>query len=191
MPGVPPEENRLQVKQVFAKNGVHIKKHKIDAKINELQRHGIPQVEILRNTIRFFSKKHDVDAKKITSDPYVHFTRSIGYLRNREVSTVRARLVKLWEPSCEKVAQTGIIGDRTGTTKFMISGSASVPTLIEGKSYEFKNVIAIPWMGQFAVYANKNSQIREIQEDIEFVETVKITDGRIKIDSKNLHQGKL
>jgi len=180
-----------QIKQAFAKNNVNADKDKIHEKMKELRRYGIPQEEILRNTIRFFAKKHDVDTKKITSDPYAHFHRSIGYLRNGEISTVRAKLVQLWKPSCEKVTQTGLMGDETGTTEFMISRSASIPTLIEGKSYEFKNVVARPWMGQMAIYANKDSQVWEVQEDIEVVETVKVVEGKIKIESRNIRQEKL
>lgn len=176
-----------QVKELFAKSNVHIKKNKIDAKINELHRYGIPQVEILRNTIRFFAKRHNVDTKNLSTDPYTHIHRNIENLRNGELSTVRAKVVQLWEPACEKVMQTGLIGDRTGTTKFMIAKSAPISTLVEGRSYEFKNVTASPWMGQMGIYVNKKSKVSEIQEDIEVSKTTKLVADRIKTVSKNFH----
>jgi len=186
-----PDSLSLQVKELFAKSNVQIQKDEIDTKITELNKYGIPEIEILRNTIRFFAKRHNVDVKNLSADPYNHIHRNIENLRNGEISIVRAKVVLLWEPTCEKVMQTGLIGDKTGTTKFMIAKSATVPALVEWKSYEFKNVIARPWMGQMSIYINKSSEVLEIHENIEVRITPELVAERIKAVSQILHPGTL
>lgn len=54
------------------------------------------------------------------------------------IVNLHAKVVRLFEPKSDKVAQTGIIGDETGTTKFVIWKSSNPKReLKEGKVYNF------------------------------------------------------
>jgi replication factor A1 len=54
------------------------------------------------------------------------------------IVSVKAKVVRLFTPSSDKIRQTGILGDETGTVKFTIwESEAPTMTLEEGKAYAF------------------------------------------------------
>jgi len=81
--------------------------------------------------------------------------------------SIRAKVSQLWDNSHESISQVGLVGDSTGTIKFIKWTSADLPDLTEGNSYLFNNVVAQEWNDKFSVTLNKNSSIEELDEDIE------------------------
>jgi replication factor A1 len=80
---------------------------------------------------------------------------------------LRAKVVQLWDSPREMISQVGLIGDETGTIKFTKWAIANLPDLMEGKSYELRNVVTDYWNERYNVKLNRNSQIFELEEDIE------------------------
>ncbi|MDY6960219.1 MAG: replication protein A, partial [Halobacteriota archaeon] len=80
---------------------------------------------------------------------------------------LKAKVLQLWESNHESIAQVGLLGDESGTVKFTIWASSGLEDVVEGKSYEFRNVITDLWQDRFNVKLNRNSSIVEIAEDIE------------------------
>lgn len=180
MPAEPVDKLSSRSREVFAKRKVPIQESELNDKIKELHGYGIPPEEILRNTVRFFAKRHNVEMKGLSDDPYTDTHRNIKDLRNGELSITRAKVVQLWEPTCDKVIQSGLVGDETSTTKFMIAKSATVLALVEGVSYEFRNVVVRPWMGQMSIYVNRGSEVSRVQEDIKVKISARQVADRIK-----------
>ena len=80
---------------------------------------------------------------------------------------LRVKVVDLWEPRSESVAQVGLVGDETGTTKFIAFETSDLPKLEEGKSYALGNVVTDEYQGNFSVKLNRTTSIAELDEEIE------------------------
>jgi len=76
-------------------------------------------------------------------------------------------VVQLWESEHESIDQIGLIGDETGTIKFVKWTKSELPALVEGKSYSFENLTTDEFEERFSVKFNKGSSIEELDEDIE------------------------
>ena len=162
---------------MFAKLDLPVQKNELDKKIEELHKYGIIPEEIIGNTVRFFIKKYGSETGSSLYYPYTNTHNNIRDLKNHQITNIKAKVVQIWTPSCEKIKQSGLVGDETSTTEFQIGKSATVCTLENGVSYEFKRVIVRPWMGQMSIYINKDSVVSEIQEDI-----------KVKISAKQVEE---
>jgi ssDNA-binding replication factor A large subunit len=80
---------------------------------------------------------------------------------------LKAKVVQLWDSNSETISQAGLIGDETGSIKFVKWVKADLPEMEEGKSYFLKNVITDEFQGRFSIKLNKSSQIEELKEEIE------------------------
>jgi len=80
---------------------------------------------------------------------------------------LKAKVVQLWDPNSETISQSGLVGDETGSLKFVKWAKAELPELSEGKSYSLQNVVTDEYQGRFSVKLNRTSQIVELESDIE------------------------
>ncbi|MCJ7444285.1 MAG: replication protein A [Methanotrichaceae archaeon] len=80
---------------------------------------------------------------------------------------LKAKVVQLWDSNSETISQAGLVGDETGSIRFVKWTKADLPELEEGMSYLFRNVITDEFQGRFSIKLNKNSQIEELKEEIE------------------------
>ena len=103
--------------------------------------------------------------------------------------TLKAKVVQLWDTQHESISQVGLIGDETGTIKFVKWASADVPELVNGRTYEFTNVVTNEYQDKFSVGINKSSSITQLDEDIEVIETTSIQESErvdiVDIESDN------
>ncbi|KAB1192623.1 replication factor A [Haloferax sp. MBLA0076] len=80
---------------------------------------------------------------------------------------VRAKVVDLWEPRSDTIAQVGLLGDESGRMKFVSFTTSELPELEEGTSYALGNVVTDEYQGNFSVKLNRTTSITELDEDIE------------------------
>jgi len=80
---------------------------------------------------------------------------------------LKAKVVQLWESTSDSISQSGLIGDETGTIKFVKWSKAGLPDLEEGKSYHFQNLVTDEFQGRFSVKFNRTSQLSPLDEDVE------------------------
>lgn len=92
--------------------------------------------------------------------------RNISDLAGGQWTTVKGKVVQLWENSHESIEQAGLIGDPTGVIKFTNWASSELPDMEEGKSYILKNVVVNEWGGKIQIQLNRSSSIEELDEDI-------------------------
>lgn len=82
------------------------------------------------------------------------------------IVNVRVKVQRLFENKSDKIYQTGIVGDDTGTTKFtMWKSDNPMMKLQEGKSYFFGNAQCVEFKGNMNLVPSMN--IKELAEDIE------------------------
>jgi replication factor A1 len=77
------------------------------------------------------------------------------------------KVVELWEPRADSIAQVGLLGDETGTVKFTKWAKSDLPELEEGAVYRLSNLVTDEYEGRFSVKLNSTTTIEEIDEDIE------------------------
>jgi len=80
---------------------------------------------------------------------------------------VRAKVVELWEPRSESIAQVGLLGDESGTVKFVAFETSDLPELEEGNVYALGNVVTDEYEGRYSVKLNSTTTIEERDEDLE------------------------
>ncbi|ELY46923.1 hypothetical protein [Natronorubrum sulfidifaciens] len=78
-----------------------------------------------------------------------------------------AKVIELWDPRSDSVAQVGLLGDPTGTIKFTKWAKSELPTLEEGGVYELQNVVTDEYQGRYSVKLNSTTVIEELEEDLE------------------------
>jgi len=78
-----------------------------------------------------------------------------------------AKVVELWEPRSDSVAQVGLLGDESGTIKFTKWAKSDLPSLEEGQVYHLTNVVTDEYQGRYSVKLNRTTGIEERDEDIE------------------------
>ena len=77
------------------------------------------------------------------------------------------KVVDLWEPGADSIAQVGLLGDETGTVKFTKWAKSDLPELDEGAVYRLEGVVTDEYQGRFSVKLNSATTIEELDTDIE------------------------
>ncbi|ESP88628.1 replication factor A [Candidatus Halobonum tyrrellensis] len=80
---------------------------------------------------------------------------------------LRVKVVDLWDPGHESIAQVGLVGDESGTMKFVAFTTSDLSELDEGTSYALSNVVTDEYQGNFSVKLNRTTSITELDEEVE------------------------
>ncbi len=163
------KETAKQIEERFGKMDIKIPINEIESRLEKLvNEFKVPADEAHRSVVNYFLKEYNIP-------------RGDFYTQNGEASTIKvneittdgkwvnltAKVAQLWDNNHESIDQVGLIGDETGTIKFTKWARGELPGLVEGKSYQFKNVVTSSYQERFQINMNRTSQIEEIQEDIE------------------------
>lgn len=77
------------------------------------------------------------------------------------------KIVDLWEPRSDSIAQVGLLGDPSGTLKFTKWAKSDLAELEEDGVYSLKNVVTDEYQGQYSVKLNRTTEITELDEELE------------------------
>ena len=77
------------------------------------------------------------------------------------------KIVDLWEPGSDSIAQVGLLGDETGTVKFTKWAKSELPELEEGSVYDLEGVVTDEYQGRFSVKLNSATTIEALDTDLE------------------------
>ena len=80
---------------------------------------------------------------------------------------VTAKVVALWDPRSDAIAQVGLLGDDTGTIKFTKWATSDLPELKEEQVYRLGNVVTDEYQGRYSVKLNRTTTIEEVDAEIE------------------------
>ena len=92
---------------------------------------------------------------------------------------LRVKLVDLWEPRSDSISQVGLLGDESGTIKFVAFETSDLPELEEGACYELSNVVTDEYEGNYSVKLNRTTGITEIDEEIEVGDNADTVEGAL------------
>lgn len=168
----------------FSELGVKVQTSEIETRLDQLiNKFKVPQEEARRNVINFFLKQHNIPKTEFFAPQETPTVKVSDIKEDGKWVTMRGKIVQLWDNDQDAIAQSGLIGDESGTIKFTKWTKAALPQVEEGKSYLFKNVTTSKWQGQFSIKLNRTSEVILINEDIKIeMPQVKVSD--IKEDGK-------
>lgn len=132
----------------------------------------VPKEEAIKTIINGLRKNYNISK----GDLKPPMTKIAEIEPNKWVS-LKAKVIQLWEPNSPAIAQTGLIGDETGTARFVVWSKANKKKLEEGKCYLFEKVVIDEFMGFKSVKVTSASDIKEVAEEIE----VKEESGEVEV----------
>ncbi len=149
--------------------GVTATPEQIQNKLDALARFKVIGSEAKRNTVRSFAKAAGVDANaafKGASTP----VQVADIKEDGKWVSLKVKVVQLWDPTSDKITQTGLFGDGTGIIKFTIWKTSGLLPLEEGKSYEIKSAVTNLYNERFQIKMNKNTTVIQLSEDVTVVQ---------------------
>ena len=150
----------------------------------------VPESEARRSVLNYFLKEHGIMPQVRASSEKVKISeiKEAGKWVDLEV-----KVLDLWEPATEAISQTGLIGDASGSMKFVKWTKSELPNLELGQSYLLKRMVTDEFQGRFSVKLNRTSQIEPLEKEVEArpasraaqaVKVVEITEPGLWVDLK-------
>lgn len=99
--------------------------------------------------------------------------------RDEQWCDVLVEIVELWDPTSDKIAQVGLAGDDSGKIKFTSFSTSDLSPLEEGATYQLENVVGNEYQGNISINLNRNTQITEVDRDIEVGDNTVTVSGTI------------
>ena len=124
----------------------------------------VPESEARRSVLNYFLKEHGVVPVTRTSSEKVKVS---DIKESGKWVDLEAKVLDLWDPATEAISQTGLIGDGSGSMKFVKWTKSELPNLELGKSYLLRNLVTDEFQGRFSVKLNRTSQIEPLEKDVE------------------------
>jgi len=124
----------------------------------------VPEAEARRSVLNYFLKEHGVAFPARASSEKVKISEISGPGRWVDLEV---KVLDLWEPATEAISQTGLLGDGTGSIKFVKWTKSELPDLELGKSYLLKRLVTDEFQGRFSVKLNRTSQIEPLENEVE------------------------
>lgn len=154
-----------QIQARLREQKIEVEDEQIELRLKKLiEEFRVPEGEARRSVLNYFFKEHGVVAPLRASSERASVAdiREAGRWVDLEV-----RVLDLWEPASTAISQTGLVGDATGSMKFVKWEKAGLPDLELGKSYLLKRVVTDEFQGRFSVKLNRTSQIEALETDVD------------------------
>jgi replication factor A1 len=136
---------------------------RLETLVNEYR---VPLDEARRSVVSQYLDEADLERDELGSaDSELTLLGAID--EDEQWVDLEVKVADLWEPGHESIAQVGLLGDESGTMKFVAFDTSDLSELEEGTSYALSNVVTDEYEGSFSVKLNKTTTITELDEEIE------------------------
>lgn len=140
----------------------------VDEKLAALTRFRVTGSEAIRSVVSGILRAQGIKRPKGEGGTRTNVLASVDTIKtDGSWINLKVKIVDLWQNEHESIRQIGLIGDETGTTKFVSWEKANLPTMEDGKCYSIENVVTKEYEGTFSVAFNKTTKITEIDDEIE------------------------
>jgi replication factor A1 len=154
-----------QIKARLGEHRVDVPEEEIATRLKKLiVDFRVPEAEARRSVINYFLKEHGITPQARTGSEKV---RIADIKEAGKWVDVEVKVLDLWEPASPTISQTGLVGDGTGSLKFVKWSKSDLPDMELGKSYLLRNTITDEYQGRFSLKLNRTSQIEPLDTDIE------------------------
>jgi len=149
-----------EIKTALQEANVNVEDEQIQERLDILKQFKVADNEVKRSILTYFG----VTSKGGGGDNVVG---PVSDLSDGNWTSLKIKVVQLWDSNHESISQSGVIGDSSGTVKFTKWATANLPQMVEGKCYTLMNVVASVYNEKLQVSLNKKSKIEELPEDVE------------------------
>lgn len=126
----------------------------------------VPSDEAKRSVISSYLEKTGMDRTDLSGGSSQ--SRQVADIAQAEEWVdVKVKVVDLWEPRSDAIAQVGLVGDESGTIKFTKWAKSELPELEEGNVYQLNNVVTDEYQGQYSIKLNSSTAIESLDDMIE------------------------
>ncbi len=155
-----------QIVELFRRSGYDVDAKEISKRLMLLiYEFKVPESEAIKTVKNWLIKELEIPKERLAVEsPLVKIA---DITKPGQWISLKAKVVQLWDSSSPNVSQVGLIGDETGIIKFVIWAKSGKGEVEEGKSYLFRNVVTDSFQGRMQINVNRNSEIIEIDEDIQ------------------------
>ena len=146
----------IQIQARLRDQKIAVEDADIESRLNKLiLDFRVPEGEARRSVLNYFLKEHGImpQARASSEKVKVGEIKEAGRWVDLEV-----KILDLWEPASAAISQTGLVGDSTGSMKFVKWAKSELPNLELGKSYLLKGVVTDEFQGRYSVKLNRTSQ---------------------------------
>lgn len=159
------KEIAKEMRKKFSELGADVPQKEIEAKLDLLvNQYKVPEEEARRTVFNQYVRDLKLQRTSISGESPL--TKIKDITSDGKWISLKAKVVQLWENEKPSISQIGLLGDDTGTIKFVVWTKSDLPLLEEGKSYIFKNLVTDSWQGRFSVKLNKTTTVVPT-EDVE------------------------
>ncbi len=150
---------------------------RLDNLVNEYR---VPVEEARRSVVNSYLDEADLDREAIGRGGGGGQAVQISDIdTDEEWIDLTAKVVDLWEPRSDSISQVGLLGDETGTIKFVAFKTSELPELEEDAVYSLGNLVTDEYQGSFSVKLNRTTSITELDEDIEVGDDAVTVEGAL------------
>ena len=133
---------------------------------NLVEEYRVPVEEARRSVINSYLDEAGLEREELGRDGNEEI-RLADIDQDEQWVDATAKVVELWEPRSDSVAQVGLLGDESGRTKFIAFETSDLPDLEEGAVYRLGNLVTDEYQGDFSVKLNRTTTIEKVDEEIE------------------------
>ncbi|MDM7933883.1 MAG: replication protein A [Methanothrix sp.] len=154
-----------QIASRLRESRIEVPEAEIESRLRRLiEEFRVPEEEARRSVLNYFYKEHGVSPSSIS--PSVRVKVSEIAASGRWVD-LEAKVLSLWEPGSDAISQSGLIGDETGTIRFVKWAKSGLPDLEEGRSYLLRRAVTDEFQGRFSLKLNRRSEIVPLEGSLE------------------------
>lgn len=171
------KELAKEIKTKLSEMGADITQKEIESRLDLLvNQYRVPEEEAKRTVLNQYTR--DLKLQRPVSGTDSQLAKVKDIIKDGMWVSLKAKVVQLWENESKSISQIGLLGDETGTIKFVSFTKSDLPPVEEGKSYIFKNLVTDSWQGRFSVKLNKTSTIIPT-EDVEVASNDVVMTGAV------------
>ena len=149
-----------EIRAALKEADIIVEDKQIQDRLDTLKQFKVSDNEVKRSILTHFG----VSSKGGSGDNSVGL---ISNLSDGNWTSLKIKVVQLWDSNHASISQSGVVGDASGTVKFTKWATANLPQMEEGKCYTLLNVVASVYNEKLQVALNKKSKIEELPEDVE------------------------
>jgi replication factor A1 len=131
-----------------------------------VEEYKVPAEEARRSVVNHYAEEADIERDELGQGGNVA-VEAADIDEAEQWVDLTGKVVELWEPRSDSVAQVGLLGDESGRIKFTKWAKSDLPELTEGEVYRLGNVVTDEYEGRYSVKLNRTTTIERVEEDIE------------------------
>ena len=168
-----------ELREKFSQMGADVPLKEIEQKLDLLiNQYKVPEDEAKRTVMNQYVRDLKLQRPQTGGGGETQLVKIKDIIKDGMWVSLKAKVLQVWENDKPSISQIGVLGDETGTIKFVAFAKSDLPKLEEGKSYYLTNMVTDSWQSRFSVKLNKTTTIVPT-DDVEVADRDTVMTGAI------------